>query len=106
MTERAGAALSHVPIRPGRIAFFSASGAANFSALAGSGGRLAEIARWQFVPPPDAWLHEPYAGNAGFGRVISTARNTWRILVFSDENFVFQYFRVIIGIFFNSQSTA
>ena len=19
----------------------------------------------QFVPPPDAWLHEPYAGNAG-----------------------------------------
>ena len=26
--------------------------------------------RRQFVPPPDAWLHEPCAGNAGLGRAI------------------------------------
>ena len=52
--------------------------------------------RRQFVPPPDAWLHEPYAGNAGLAGVISTARNTWRILVFSGENFFFQYFIVIM----------
>jgi hypothetical protein len=27
----------------------------------------------QFVPPPDAWLHEPCAGNTGFGLAIPTS---------------------------------
>jgi hypothetical protein len=44
MTERAGAALSHVLIRAGRMTFFGSSGAAKFSAPTGSGCRFAEIA--------------------------------------------------------------
>jgi hypothetical protein len=66
MTERAGAALSHVLIRAGRMTFF---GCEFFGPdrirLTLRGNR-----RRQFVPAPDAWLHEPYAGNAGLAEFI------------------------------------
>ncbi|MGZ3311786.1 MAG: hypothetical protein ACXU8R_25065 [Xanthobacteraceae bacterium] len=97
MTERAGAALSHVPIRLGRIAFFSACAAANFSALAGSGftetaggnslrRRTHGCMSYPQGTPASAWP---------FHR-----RITWRKLVFAGFDFCFQYYQVITGKYF------
>lgn len=70
MTERAGAALSHVLIRAGRMTFFGSSGVANFFGPDQIRLTLRGNRKRQFVPAPDAWLHEPYAGNPGLARFI------------------------------------
>jgi len=58
MTAGAGAALSHVLIGVGRMAFFQLIRRREFAAPDRTRLPLAE-ARGDFVPPPDAWLHEP-----------------------------------------------
>jgi hypothetical protein len=47
--------------------------------------------RRQLVPPPDAWPHEPHAGNAGFGPAIPSS-------AILGETSSFQTTTVLVGI--------
>ena len=48
---------------------FSAHPTPRIRGLTGSAA-VSRNARGHFVPPPDAWLHEPQAGNAGLAGFI------------------------------------
>jgi hypothetical protein len=82
--------------RDGQDANFPALAVAQIDMVCPDNAKLCRTDRPDFVPPPDAWLHEPFAGNAAVANH-SKNRITWRNLVFSDEDFARQYFQVIYG---------
>jgi hypothetical protein len=73
MTAAAGAALSHAMIRGSRGRFSAAPASGFFSARGKPDDRFAENRRRQFVPAPDAWLHEACEGNTAFGPAIPSS---------------------------------
>jgi hypothetical protein len=70
MTERSWRCLAHVVIGAGPMTFFPLVRCREFFGGDRIKQTLPENRKRQFVPPPDAWLHEPYAGNAGSAGVI------------------------------------
>jgi hypothetical protein len=96
MTAAPGAAWSHA-LLPRRWTLFSGAPALQFFSVSTAriGRVLGRAARASFHPPMHG-PHEPAAGTADIGELF-LGRITWRNLVFSDDDFVRQYFHVIIG---------
>ena len=86
MTERAGAALSHVLIRAGRMTFFRSSGAANFSARPDQADASRKIAGGDsFRRRMHGCMSHTQGAPARPGSF--HRRITWRNLVFSGDDF-------------------
>jgi hypothetical protein len=91
MTAGTGAALSHVLVggQPGAI--FQRIRRRKFFGADNPGATFRANRRRQLVPPPDAWPHEPHAGNAGFGPAIPSS-------AILGETSSFQTTTVLVGI--------
>jgi hypothetical protein len=97
MTASADAALSHVLI-PGdrRTPFAGQIHHPDLSARLDCARRF--VARpAHFVPSPDAWPHEPQAGNAAFAVTIPSSALLAQTSPSPGEDFACQYYQVIIG---------
>jgi hypothetical protein len=96
MTAAPSAALSHAAFPAKADGFFRRVCPSIFSVSTARIGRaVGRAARASFHPPMQGF-HEPAAGTADIGELF-LGRITSRKLVFSDDDFVRQYFYVFIG---------
>jgi hypothetical protein len=96
MTERAGAALSHVLIRVSRTIFFRSSGAANFPTPAGAARHFAENASGNLFHRRAHGCVDRRAGNADFAGSFNRPHYLADFSSSQANDFVRQYFRVIM----------